>query len=573
MPTHVCVAFGPPLASAQANQEFARRAMLALGVEAFQERPVLRRHLGREVVRSLAKRPWHETAVDRTGARRPIKSGQLLAAAAALSRHLKKKVSGKRVGIVLPPGAGALIANLAVSCAGKTPVNLNFSLGRAAAEVCLRLGEIDAIITADALRARIPHFPFPENTLDFQREMAAMGGRRAIIPWLLAAWVLPNQWMVALLGLPKRGDHEEATLLFTSGSSGEPKGVVLSHRNILANCEQISSLSILPNTATMLACLPVFHAFGFTVTLWYPLLRGCRIVTVPSPLETKKIIEAIQQEKATVMVGAPTFMRPFLKKASREELKTLKVVVTGAEKLPMDLYTAFLTQFDIEILQGYGLTETTPATNINQHHPAVMIGTAEPQLGKKTGSVGRLMPGMSARITDPETGAELPLNVTGLVWLRGANVFDGYLKDPDKTRAALQAGWFNTGDLGRFDDDGFLYIEGRLSRFSKIGGEMVPHGTVEQRIIEAFEWRQGEGVSIVVIGIPDAAKGEALVLLTTIDVTSDELRGKLLEQGLPNLWIPRLIRKVEAIPMLGTGKTDLKASRELAIALTKDETT
>lgn len=273
------------------------------------------------------------------------------------------------------------------------------------------------------------------------------------------------------------------------------------------------------------------------------------------------------------MVGAPTFMRPFLKKASREELKTLKVVVTGAEKLPVDLYTAFLTQFDIEILQGYGLTETTPATNINQHHPSVIAGGVEPQLGKKAGSVGRLMPGMSARITDPETGIELALNDTGLVCLRGANVFAGYLKDAEKTRAALHDGWFNTGDLGRFDDDGFLYIEGRLSRFSKIGGEMVPHGTVEQRIIEAFGWGQNEGVSIVVIGIPDAAKGEALVLLTTIDVTSDELRGKLLERGLPNLWVPRLVRKVETIPMLGTGKTDLKASRQLAIALTKEAET
>ena len=289
MPTHVCVAFGPPLAPDRTSRESARRAMLDLGAEAFQERPVLRRHLAREVVRSLAKNvPGDQAVVDRTGERRVITAAQLLSAAAAFSRHLRKKVTAKRVGIVLPPGAGALIANLAVACAGKTPVNLNFSLGRAAVETCLKFGEIDTVITANAMRAKIPNFPFPENTLDFQTEMAAMGGKRAIIPWLVAAWIIPNQWVAALLGLPKRGDHEEAALLFTSGSSGEPKGVVLSHRNILANCEQISSLSILPDTATMIACLPIFHAFGFTVTLWYPLLRGCRMVTVPSPLETKR---------------------------------------------------------------------------------------------------------------------------------------------------------------------------------------------------------------------------------------------------------------------------------------------
>jgi acyl-[acyl-carrier-protein]-phospholipid O-acyltransferase / long-chain-fatty-acid--[acyl-carrier-protein] ligase len=570
MPTHVCVAFGTPLAPKLATREAARRAMLDLGVDAFQQRPVLRRHLGREVVRSLAKRPWHEAVVDRTGERRVIKSAQLLAAAAAFSRHLRKNVAAKRVGIVLPPGAGALIANLAVACAGKTPVNLNFSLGRAAIEACLRIGEIDTIITANAMRAKIPNFPFPENTLDFQKEIAAMGGKHAIMPWVVAAWLLPNQWMAHLLGLPKVGDNAEAALLFTSGSSGEPKGVVLSHRNILANCEQISSLSILPNTATMIACLPVFHSFGFTVTLWYPLLRGCHLVTIPSPLETKKIVDAIQQEKATVMVGAPTFVRPFLKKATRGELQSLKIVVTGAEKLSMDLYDAFLANFGIEILQGYGLTEATPAANINQHHPAITATTSEPQLGKKAGSVGRLMPGMSARITDPETGVEIPLNSTGMVWLSGPNIFSGYLKDPEKTRAALQDGWFNTGDLGRFDDDGFLFIEGRLSRFSKIGGEMVPHGTVEQKIAEAFGWDQNEVATLVVTGVPDPTKGEALVLLSTHEVASDQLRTRLLETGLPNLWIPRIIRQVDKIPMLGTGKTDLKACRTLAVELTKD---
>ncbi len=567
MPTPVCVLFGRPIPPGRANRDLARVALLDLGEEAFQERPVLRRHLAREVVRSLAKRPRQVAVVDRTAERRSVSAAQLLAVSAALARRIRRNIPEQRVGIVLPPGAGAHIANLAVACAGKTPVNLNFTVGRAAIEASLRLGEIKTVITADAMRAKLPFFPFPEQTLDLQGEIAAMGGKRAVLPWFLAAWLLPNQWVADLLGLPREGDREEAGLLFTSGSSGEPKGVVLSHRNILANCAQISSLSILPDTAIMVGCLPLFHSFGYTVTLWYPLLRGCRVVTLPSPLDTRKIIEAIQQEKATVMIGAPTFMRPFLKKATKDELQSLNLVVTGAEKLPMDLYDGFLASFGIEMLQGYGLTETTPASNINQHHPAITTATAEPQLGKKAGAVGRLMPGMSARIMDPDTNQELPMNSTGMVWLRGANVFAGYLKDPEKTAAALKDGWFITGDLGRFDDDGFLYIEGRLSRFSKIGGEMVPHGTIEQRIVETFGWNQNEGPTAVVTGVPDAAKGEAIVLLTTEDVTVEQLRARLLETGLPNLWIPKIVRRVDQIPMLGTGKTDLKACRSLAIEL------
>lgn len=571
MPTPVCVAFGQPIPPGNADRGTARRAMLDLGALAFHHRPVLQRNLAHEVMRSLVRHPGRVAVIDRTAAPRIIKTAQLFAAAAAFSRHVRRTVPGKRVGIVLPPGAGASIANLAVVCAGKTPVNLNFSLGRPAIESCLRLGEIETVITADALRPRIPHFPFPAHTLDLATEIAAMGGKRAMAPWLIAAWLLPNQWLPRLAGVSRDGDNREAALLFTSGSAGEPKGVVLSHRNILANCAQISSLSILPETACMIACLPVFHSFGFTVTLWYPMLRGCRIVTLPSPLDTRKIIEAIQAEQATVMVGAPTFVRPFLKKATREELASLQIVVTGAEKLTPELHGGFLKNFGIEILEGYGLTETTPASNINQYHPKITASSDEPQLGRKFDTVGRLLPGISARITDPETGVELPLNTTGMLWLRGANVFSGYLKDPEKTAAAIVDGWFRTGDLARFDDDGFLHIEGRLSRFSKIGGEMVPHGTIEQKIVEAYAWDQSEGVVAVVVGIPDETKGEALVLMTAREVVPEELRSRLLEAGLPNLWVPRIIFLVEKIPVLGTGKIDLQGSRDLAIRLSRGE--
>ena len=565
LPTDVFIAFGRPTPAAEVSTAWARRELLDLGEKAFSERPVLKRHLGRESVRMLTKHPWRLLIVDRTASRRELRCGQLFAAVAVMARRIRATVPEKRVGIVLPPGVGAFVANLAVIVAGRIPVNLNFTAGRAALETSMRRSGVATIISAEAMREKLPNFPWPGRTLDLKSEMVAAGGKRALLPWLLAAWLLPNQWSAELLGLPKTGDRAEAGLLFTSGSSGEPKGVALTHRNILANCAQISSLSILPESCSLLACLPMFHSFGFTVTLWYPALRGCRVVTVPSPLDTRKIVDAIAQEQVTVMIGAPTFIRPLLKKAQPAELKSLQLVVTGAEKLPDDLYKAFLATFHIEILQGYGLTETTPAANINQPHPPVVMSINEPQEGKRVGSVGRMMPGMTVRIVEPETWEELPFTETGVVLFRGANVFEGYLDDPGKTRAAFSEGWFVTGDLGRFDDDGFLFIEGRLSRFSKIGGEMVPHGTVEMKIIEAFGWDQAESPTVYVTGIPDPTKGEALVLLTTHEVAPDVLRAKLTELGVPNLWVPRIIHHVDRIPMLGTGKTDLKQCRELAM--------
>jgi acyl-[acyl-carrier-protein]-phospholipid O-acyltransferase/long-chain-fatty-acid--[acyl-carrier-protein] ligase len=562
MPTPVCVAFGAPIPPEAADPSAARKAIMGLSVLAFAERPLLRRHLGREVVRALARRPGSVALVDRTAGRRELSAAQVVAAAAVLSRRLRRSAPERRVGIVLPPGAGALIANLAVLCAGKVPVNLNFTVGRTAAESSIAQSGVRTVISADAMRSRLPDFPWPEKTVDFRTELQAAGGRRAMLPWLVAAWLLPNQWVAGLLGLPSVGDSEEAGLLFTSGSAGNPKGVVLTHRSLLANCAQISSLSILPESATMLGCLPIFHSFGFTVTLWYPMLRGCRLVTSPSPTDTRALVDAIREEEVSVIVGAPTFLRPFLKKAKPSDLRSLELVVAGAEKLPEDLRRGFLEAFHLEILQGYGMTEASPVSNVNQPHPPVTTGTADEQIGKKVGTVGRLLPGMAAKVVHPETGAEVAEGEAGILLLRGANLFSHYLgEDP---QAHLRDGWYVTWDLGRIDEDGFVSVEGRLARFSKMGGEMVPHGTVEQAIADAFGLDPAEAQAAVVVGVPDAAKGEALALVTTLELTAADVRERLSAAGLPNLWIPRVVHRVDAIPFLGSGKVDLAACRRLA---------
>jgi acyl-[acyl-carrier-protein]-phospholipid O-acyltransferase/long-chain-fatty-acid--[acyl-carrier-protein] ligase len=558
LPTPVWVAFGAPLPPDAADPWAVRRALLDLGAAAFAQRPKLRRHLGREVVRGLVRQPRRVVLIDRTAERRALTAAQLLAAAAVLRRRLRA-VPGKRIGIVLPPGAGATIVNLAALCAGKVPVNLNFTAGSGALRAALRVGEISTVVSAAAMRAKLPDFPWPEATLDVRAELAAGGGKRAMVPWLLAAWLLPNQWVASLLGLPHAGGEAEAALLFTSGSAGEPKGVVLTHCNLLANCEQVSAMSILPRACTMLGCLPLFHSFGFTVTLWYPLIRGTGLVTVPSPLDARKMIDAIREEGVTTLIGAPTFLRPLLVKAQPADLRSLTLVVAGGEKLPEDVERGFLERFHLTIFQGYGLTETSPVSNLNQPAPPATTETAGPQEGRRAGTVGRLLPGMTARLLHPDSGAEVPLAATGVLCLRGANVFSGYLADESRTRAALSEGWLVTGDLGRFDADGFLTIAGRLVRFSKIGGEMVPHGTIEEAIVQAFALDQRDGPAVAVVGVADPVKGEGLALLSTVDLPAELLRERFAAAGLPNLWLPRRIVRVEKIPLLGSGKMDLAA--------------
>jgi acyl-[acyl-carrier-protein]-phospholipid O-acyltransferase/long-chain-fatty-acid--[acyl-carrier-protein] ligase len=561
-PHSVLVQVGPPLSYRSVNAVLARQALLDLGERAYQQREELKRHLGYEVLRSVARHPWKVSLIDCTATRKEVRAGTLLAAAATYAKLLRREVPERRVGIVLPPSAGGFIANLAVLLAGKIPVNLNFTAGASAIEASLRMGEIRTVITAEAMRVKIPHFPWPEKTRDMAADLTGCG-KPAILARLALIWLMPSRLLALLWNVPRVGDNAETALLFTSGSSGEPKGVPLTHRNILGNCGQISATGILSKKETPLVCLPIFHSFGFTV-MWYVLMRGVPAVTLPSPLDAKRIVEVVENEKATVFISTPTFLRPILKRAEPAQLRSLRFVVTGAEKLPVDLFEQFLQKFGVRILQGYGLTETTPVVGVNLPEPRDLPKGVKVQEGHRLGSVGRLFAGMTARIVHPETGEVLPPDETGILWLRGANVFGGYLKDPVRTAESLHDGWFVTGDLARFDDDGFLFIEGRLSRFSKVGGEMVPHLTIEQKIVELFGLEPGEAPKVVVLGVPDAAKGETLVLLTTEPIDAAQLREKLTAAGLPNLWIPKIVHRLDRIPVLGSGKCDLRGCRELA---------
>ena len=563
VPLKVWIYFGAPMTAEDASAETVRRNMLDMSEAAFQARPELRTHLGRECIRGLKARFFKPVITD-AYAHRSLKGGELLAVGIVFSQWLRKNVPEKRVGVVLPPGLGATVANLALMLANKVPVNLNFTAGRAANESAIARAGLKRLITAPAMMEQVKDFPWLDERIDLAATLKSFSPK-LLKKWGALALIMPGPVLARWLELPAEGDRSEAALLFTSGSAGEPKAVVLSHRNLTANIAQIGAILAQLELESILGCLPVFHSFGFTVTLWWPLLGGPHVVSYPTPLDTPKLAEVIEKHRAELLISTPTFLRSFLRKAKPEQLRSLKLVVTGAEKLPLDLLADFEAKFGIKICEGFGMTEASPVVAVNLPDSPPSKTNPVGILARRVGSVGRMLPGISIRIRDPETNADKSLFESGMMWLRGANVFAGYLNDEARTAEVLRDGWYKTGDVARLDDDGFLFIEGRLSRFSKIAGEMVPHQTVEQRIKEAWPLpAEDESHGVVVLGVPDEKKGEALVLLSTFPIDPIDLRRRLTEAGLPPLWVPKLIKQVEALPVLSTGKLDLRAAQQMA---------
>ena len=554
------VAFGKPISQEAINIGLARERLLELGEFCFQNRPGLDDHLGRATIRGLRRNQFSDAIIDGIDHRR-MKGGDVLASGIALSRWIKKHCSGRRVGVVLPPGIGAVVANVAVTLADKIPVNLNFTAGRAALQSAIQRGQILHAISADPVMKHLRQFPWPDEVHRLEKLVSALKPKIAL--WRLAVFLAPSGLISSLLGIPSKGDREEAILLFTSGTTGEPKGVVLSHRNIIGNVMQYRSMVKLDRSDTLLASLPFFHCFGCTVMLWHPLMKGVRTVTYPTPVDVVKNAELIEKYQVTLITTTPTFLRAYLKRSEPKQFASVKLLVTGAEKLPRELAESFEQKFGLPVLEGYGLTETAPVVSVNLPEPPKNHPDDSVQPSFRMGSVGKLLPGQAAQIRDPDSGELLNPHELGMLWLKGPNVFERYLSEDEPTREVLQDGWFRTEDLARFDEDGFLYIEGRLSRFSKIAGEMVPLEAIETKIVELFGFKK-EGV-VTVVGIPDESKGELLVLLTTDDLSANELRKRLLAAGIATLWIPKVVRRIEKIPILGSGKVDLGKCRQLAM--------
>jgi acyl-[acyl-carrier-protein]-phospholipid O-acyltransferase/long-chain-fatty-acid--[acyl-carrier-protein] ligase len=561
IPYRISVAFGKPLEPAAADIATVREELLKLGELCYSRRPALDRHLAEACVSGLKRRRLSTAVIDGVD-HSELSRAKLLGAGIALSRWLRKEFSDPRIAIVLPASKGSMVANLAVTLAGKVPVDLNFTMGRAANEFCIRRAELGVTITATAFMERVKDFPWPERILKLDELMPRL--KSQILFWWLMSIFCPTHLLLRILRIPKTGGHAEASLLFTSGSTGDPKGAVLSHRNIVGNVSQFREMLDARKDDAILASLPFFHSFGATVTLWYPLIEGVRIVTYPTPLEVAKNAGLIEKYKLTLLLATPTFLRGYLRKVEPNQLRSLRLVITGAEKLPIDLAKTFEERFHQPVFEGYGLTETSPVISVNLPDPKPTMAGQQVQPSHRPGSVGKMAPGIAAEIRDPENDQKLSLHETGMIWFRGVNIFEGYLKDQKRTAEVLHDGWLKTGDIGRFDEDGFLYIEGRLSRFSKIGGEMVPHEAIEQKIIELLDFAGRDERVVAIMGVQDETKGEALILLAAVDVDLPQLRDKLRDAGVPNLWIPKKICRLDAIPVLASGKLDLRKCQETA---------
>ena len=557
--------YGEPIKSENLSLAAFQESLLIAGEKAFSSHTVFEDSLVFSILKGL-KLHANNTSIFDGNDGSELKFTKVFGAGAALSKIINKATNSNRVGIVLPPGKGGLVANLAVLLSGKVPVNLNFTAGSDAIKSSIQQAGLDQIITAQAFVDKYPNFPWPDKNKILLIEKVLPSLKPKIIFWLIALKIFSAKSLASMLRLSTKGGNDEAVLLFTSGSSGNPKGVVLSHKNILSNVTQFGSRLDLDQDDKILGCLPLFHSFGSTVTLWYPMLEGIDLVTYPSPLEPPKLAELIEEYKVTLLLATPTFLRGYMRRVDPEKLDTIKFVVTGAEKLPKRLAEAFESKFQKKVMEGYGLTETSPVTNVNIPNVTAQ-NKSELIKSERFGSVGQFLPGIAVRITEPNDDSPLPINSSGMIWLRGPNIFKEYLDLPSQTQEVIKGGWFRTGDIGRVDEDGFLYIEGRLSRFSKIAGEMVPHETVESHINKALSYDSEDEKKIAVIGIPDEAKGEALVLLSTEEMGDESvksLRQKLLDLGVAALWIPKKIIKVDSIPSLASGKLDIKGCEDLA---------
>jgi acyl-[acyl-carrier-protein]-phospholipid O-acyltransferase/long-chain-fatty-acid--[acyl-carrier-protein] ligase len=567
LPYPVSVAFGPLMPPNTSAAEV-RLAVQKLSADCAAARIVPHRMVHRQFVRRAARHPFRSCWID-SATRQTYSYGKVLAGATLLARELRPMLGDERmVGVWLPSSAGGAFANVALALLGKTSVNLNYTSSPAAVQSAIQQCKVRHVLTSERFLSRMRLEVGPDvqliNLEDFRPKITRAHQIRAFLTVVLLPGFVLDRWV---LGLHRTRLDDLATVIFSSGSTGEPKGVMLSHRNIAANAESMVQAIDLRQEDRALGILPFFHSFGYTVTLWVPAQVGASVVYHPDPRQAKEIGELCKKYRCTILLTTPTFLRFYLRRSEPDDFLSLRILMCGAEKLPQPLAREFQEKFHVLPLEGYGCTELSPAAAANVPDRD-MDGFK--QIGNKSGTIGQPLPGVAARVVNPDTLEPLPPGQEGLLLIYGPNVMAGYLGRDDLTRAAVRDGWYITGDMARIDEDGFVTITGRLSRFAKIGGEMVPLEKVEEELHTILGTNERV---CAVTAVPDEKKGERLVVLHTHLNGTDvrHLCQQLSTRGLPNLWLPgeRDFYEIAELPILGSGKLDLKRLKDMAVERTR----
>jgi len=498
---------------------------------------------------------------------------RIFTATVLFSKFLKGKKE-QNIGILMPTTSAGAIINMASLMAGKTVVNLNYTASLSAVQAAISKSEIKTIYTAKQFITKLNAKGFDTQKLlescevVYMEDLKSQISKVSAVSTLLISKFLPAS-LLKLLYVKKVPNTQTAAILFSSGSEGEPKGVMLSHKNFMVNVKQVSDVLNMRDEDIILATLPLFHAFGLTATTWLPMIEGVPMVCHADPTDALGVGRAAAKFNATVMFGTSTFFRLYTKNKKVHPLMfdSLRVVVSGAEKLNPEVRTAFKQKFHKSILEGYGVTESAPVASVNL--PDVLeTDSFSIQVGCKEGSVGLPLPGTAFKIVDPITLQELAVNEDGLILIGGPQVMQGYLKDEAKTKEAMAemdgALWYKTGDKGHIDADGYLFIVDRYSRFAKLGGEMVSLGSIELDIHNVIKDSE---VDFIAVNVPDDKKGEKVVLLISGCENSTDLKKALIDSGMNPLSIPSEIFEVEEVPKLGTGKSDFAGAKKLALEL------
>jgi len=523
----------------------------------------------RRFIRHSKKAKFRTKIVDSTKV--TLTGGKLLTGALAMRRALGRHVSQDgetNIGLYLPPSVGGAVTNMAVALDGKVGVNLNYTLSEEVLNFCVKKAGVKHVLTSrkflekKCFNLEGAEFVYLE---DIKEKITAIDKVLA----MTAAFAVPSSLLEWWLGLTKIEADTPLTIVFTSGSTGEPKGVVLSHGNVGANIEAIDHLLNLTPDDAMLGVLPFFHSFGYTACMWLPMCYDVRGVYHFNPLDAKVVGRLTKENKATILMATPTFLKMYLRRCEKEELESLDLIVVGAEKMPMELAKTFEEKFGVLPTEGYGTTELSPvaAVNIPDHRC-----TAVYQQGTKLGTVGRPLPGVTAKVVNPDTDEDLGIGNEGLLKIKGPNVMTGYLDEPEKTAEVICDGWYNTGDYAKIDNEGFVTITGRMSRFSKIGGEMVPHIKIEEELNRICEPPDDDDAELLlaVTAVPDANRGERLIVVhKSLCISIEEALKELANTGIPKIWLPnsKSFVEVEQIPVLGTGKLDLKGLKDHAMSV------